>query len=244
MAYDHSRKIGNQGDVVKHSALYNCVMHLIERSTPSERFIYAESHCGRASYILPEGGEWGRGVRLLASKPRDARGRHPRIDAYFQAALSSRVCIGQQFYGSSNIAFRCLRSNDRDFDFVLFETDVHAYDDLVRFYTPWMGNVELCNRDGYAGLENLAIRGRPASASLVLVDPPRLEPAEIASCLGHLKGKRIPYVCWTPGTRPAVVTGTRPLPTGSSASGPTWGSTSRSGGPSRPERLSRRSGAA
>jgi 23S rRNA A2030 N6-methylase RlmJ len=192
MPYDHSRKIGNQGDVVKHSVLHNCVSQLLSRSAQEETFTYAESHCGRPSYILPEGSEWKHGIGLLSSKTNEARKDFPRIEAYFQSTLSSQMKVGQQYFGSSNIVFRCLRTTSHHFRLELFETDVHAYDDLTRFYAPWSADVHLNNRDGYEGVRSLA------SASLVLIDPPSLETERIASCIGDLRNKKISYICWTP----------------------------------------------
>ena len=192
MAYDHSAKIGNQGDVVKHSVLHNCVLDLLSRPVQDETFTYAESHCGRASYVLPEGGEWKHGIGLLSSKTNEAREASPRIEAYFQSSLSSRMKVGQRYFGSSNIVFRCLRSKSHKLRFELNEIDVHAYDDLERFYNPWLANIYLHNRDGYEGISNLV------SASLVLIDPPNLDPTSISRCISHLRERKIPYVCWTP----------------------------------------------
>ena len=194
MPYDHSRKIGNQGDVVKHSVLHNCVSHLLSCSPKEKVFRYAESHCGRPIYVLPDGkgSEWTRGIGLISSKTNEARTACARIDDYFRSNLSSHMKVGQQYFGSSNIVFRCLRAASRDFCFDLFETDVHAYDDLTRFYTPWLQSVHLNNTDGYNGVENLD------SASLILIDPPSLETEKIANCIAILKEKKIPYICWTP----------------------------------------------
>ena len=44
MAYDHSDKIGNQGDLVKHYALYLCLKKLLDNHPANTPFIYAESH--------------------------------------------------------------------------------------------------------------------------------------------------------------------------------------------------------
>lgn len=192
MAYDHSRKIGNQGDIVKHALLHNCVLHLVQKLASDSSFVYAESHTGRACYILPEGGEWKHGLGLLSSKTNDARSVHSRIEEYFRSSLSSRMKVGQQYFGSSNIVFRCLRSTSHKFRFELHETDVHAYDDLKRYYAPWLSDICLHNHDGYEGLSGLS------SATLVLIDPPSLEVQKIVNCIKRLQEKNISYICWTP----------------------------------------------
>jgi len=150
---------------VKHALLHNYVLHLVQKLASDCPFVYAESHTGRACYILPEGGEWKHGLGLLSSKTNDARSVHSRIEDYFRSSLSSRMKVGQQYFGSSNIVFRCLRSTSHKFRFELHETDVHAYDDLKRYYAPWLSDIRLHNHDGYEGLFGLT------SATLVLIDP-------------------------------------------------------------------------
>jgi len=63
--YDHSRKIGNEGDVIKHPVLAKVVESLAE-SVEKKPFVYAESHTGRPFYVLQKGGEWERGVGKLS----------------------------------------------------------------------------------------------------------------------------------------------------------------------------------
>ena len=53
MAYDHPDKIGNQGDLVKHYALYLCLKTLFEKHPADTPFVYAESHADRAESPSP-----------------------------------------------------------------------------------------------------------------------------------------------------------------------------------------------
>jgi 23S rRNA A2030 N6-methylase RlmJ len=192
MVYDHSRKIGNQGDVVKHSVLYNCVVALIRHGLANGPFKYVESHCGRAVYVLPEGGEWWHGIRKLSEKPKSLLDNHPFIHAYCEAMLTPRMKVGQQYFGSSNIVFRTLRSNQCRLRLELHETEQHAYDDLRRYYFPWGEDVHLHNSCGYEGIQALQ------QASLVLIDPPALDADQIQKCVTNLNNNKVPFICWTP----------------------------------------------
>src|SRR4051794_32128615 len=59
MPYNHSRKAGNQGDVWKHFLLLSA---LAETLRPGAKYLYRESHAGASAHILPERGEWRRGI--------------------------------------------------------------------------------------------------------------------------------------------------------------------------------------
>ena len=62
MPYDHSAKIGNQGDVVKHIALFAALRHLLKGRSADGEFVCADIHAGRPDYVLPEKGEWQYGI--------------------------------------------------------------------------------------------------------------------------------------------------------------------------------------
>jgi len=66
MKYDHSAKIGNRGDVIKHAVLAAVVDRLLQDD--DKPFSYVETHTGRAEYILPKGGEWRKGIRRLQNR--------------------------------------------------------------------------------------------------------------------------------------------------------------------------------
>ena len=192
MAYDHSRKIGNEGDVAKHAVLHNCVEHLLGRLSPEEVFVYGDSHSGRPVYVLPKVGEWTRGVQLVSRLTEAALEGHPRVEAYRQALIPYQMQAGQRYFGSSDVVFRCVRQQGKACRFHLFEMDPHAHDDLVRHFLPWRDVVGVTQGDGYGGIMALE------AASFVLVDPPSLEDDLVGECLESLHARSIPFVCWTP----------------------------------------------
>jgi 23S rRNA A2030 N6-methylase RlmJ len=190
MAYNHERKIGNEGDVVKHTVLHNVVLHLLDLNSSTE-FIYADSHSGRASYVLPGVGTWPRGVGRLSRTTKVARENRRYVSSFWDQHLCSKLSPGRSYYGSSNIVFRVCRSRGKKLHFDLFETDPHAHDDLRRFFFPW-NEVVIHQRDGYSGVCEVD------NPSLVLVDPSSLDLRNIPVCLRQLRGRNVPYICWTP----------------------------------------------
>jgi 23S rRNA A2030 N6-methylase RlmJ len=190
MAYDHARKFGNEGDVVKHTVLHNVVLHLLE-SNSDACFNYADSHCGRPSYTLSPTGDWKDGVGHLSKTTKESREPRPFIRSYWDEHLCSPLTGGRSYYGSSNIVFRVCRSRGKKLHFDLFETDPHAHDDLRRFFFPW-NEVVIHQRDGYSGVCEVD------NPSLVLVDPSSLDLRNIPACIQRLRDKTVPYICWTP----------------------------------------------
>lgn len=209
MAYDHSKKIGNEGDLVKHAVLHECVNHLlnVQPKNSSAVFKYVEAHCGRAVYVLPEHGDWQRGIgdfSKLGWKSMGANDKKARssLIPYFNEHLSANICSGQQYYGSSGIVFRILRRrrndtvirNEQDsYSLKLYDLDIHVCDDLSRYYGPVTDRVKINMRDGFTAVRKLKLD----EASLVLIDPPDRKFEPVVTAVQHLEAIGVPYICWT-----------------------------------------------
>ena len=63
MMYDHNKKAGNQGDVVKHTALIAAAGELIAKSKGT--FKYADTFAGYPINLLRSDGEWRNGIDKL-----------------------------------------------------------------------------------------------------------------------------------------------------------------------------------
>jgi 23S rRNA A2030 N6-methylase RlmJ len=203
MSYDHSKKIGNEGDLVKHVVLHNCTTHLLANNPISEQnpFIYFECHAGRPHYILPEKGEWKNGIgSLIGGATIEERSKKASVDSFCKAHLQNDVSSGMQYFGSSNIVFRTIRAStmEQSFKIILHDTDPDVIDDLASYFAPWISQMSINQSSGYLGLSS--ILKNSITPSLVLLDPPSLETTKISPCIKILREKKISYICWTPRT--------------------------------------------
>lgn len=193
MAYDHSTKIGNCGDLVKHAVLSTVVDKMLANHLGV--FEYVETHSGRAEYILPGTGEWKQGIGQLTWSSSDIEHCKPYLEGFFGKsgnAFKPPSC-GQRYPGSSGIVFGITQQRKSPFQFTLHDTDAMVVADLRRFYSPWP-HVNIMNVDGLAGLRRLS-----RTPSLVLIDPPNLQDrSQIIEAMTLLSTAHVPFICWTP----------------------------------------------
>lgn len=196
MAYDHSRKAGNLGDVWKHSVLV-ALADVV--SGNSEPFRYVECHAGAPIHELTKNAEWRRGVDTFT---REASGRS-------RYAAMAREWLERKRYPASwvFVADRLSR-RFQQVQIELFDVSDHVtaqYGALPDLQVP--GNVQWSFRqaDGYAEVARLE------SADLVFLDPPYSPDAEedwrrLRQACQTLMAHRIAFAAWYPfywPTRPA-----------------------------------------
>jgi 23S rRNA A2030 N6-methylase RlmJ len=198
--YDHSKKIGNEGDLVKAAVLARLVTVRLEQE-PATPFVYAESHSGRAEYTLPENGQWKNGVgefvaivtaKLgIAWRDRLVEGRSNLVP-YMQANLNGEIGVGSEYFGSSRMALELIKQNGTSFRFHLWDTNQLVCDDLKAAYSG-LAEISVHHGDGYDGVTRL---GR---ASFALVDPISVaqEKNRILGALSLLARNSTPFLCWT-----------------------------------------------
>jgi 23S rRNA A2030 N6-methylase RlmJ len=214
MAYDHSDKIGNQGDLVKHYALYLCLKQLLDNHPANTPFIYAESHAGWPEYVLPKGGGWKQGIGAFSKIARGRNGlKGTGLGEFDEIFIGRKLKTGMKYLGSTGIAFRLLRGgakplrqHGQPFTMKLWEQSLPAVEDLTRYYHPWMqphlGNnppptqlVEINPADGFSGVQTAG------KLNFVLIDPPSIKDAEkVFTLITHLHRQQTPYLCWMPRT--------------------------------------------
>ena len=207
MPYDHSTKIGNEGDLIKHIVLFRAIQQSLNLKQDGGPFQYAESNAGRPQYVLPKMGGWGRRIGKFSTNKRLTKYRAmlrkrpvPEIvdscvefDSEF---IGRRITTGMTYPGSVGLAFRLLRENNVDFRMMLWELDVAAADECVRFFYPWRNEVDVKNADGYSGLMEAG------PIDLALIDPPSLSHAKSArDVMSHLDKQNSNFVCWMPRTK-------------------------------------------
>ncbi len=157
MAYNHSRKAGNRGDVWKH-----CVLVALADTMCGSResFGYVECHAGAPIHELIKHGEWWRGVGRVA---KDALGGSPCYVGELRRWLARKQYPASWIFVAKRLARRFARVEVSLFD---------RADDVAAQYPPPTteipSNVRLIFRqaDGYAEAARLD------SADLVFLDPP------------------------------------------------------------------------
>jgi hypothetical protein len=217
-AYDHAKKIGNQGDTFKHAVL----AHLLSRvAKEGSSFQYVETNAGRPLCVLPEKGEWTRGVgalsasRALAEDDRSDGGKFDALGAYRANCLTGAMQVGSVYPGSTEIAFRALRALGGPFEMRLWETHAATFDDLTRHFFPWAARqdarVIVEQADGYELLSGALDSG--LVPTFVLVDPPDASRVtRLESLLSRLVELKVAFLCWTPKGGNSSVPATRPAP--------------------------------
>lgn len=156
---DHSKKAGNQGDVVKHVALIAACRIVFNGSGRS--FRYVDGFAGPAGSLLLPGGEWTRGVGKV---DRSAEPVSPDVGKWFQWYLPRPQVVGSRYPGSALIAADIARDLEKRLTMTLFDISCDAVCDL-RSVLPKAQVVH-----DSVSQENVAV----GSADLLFIDPPRL----------------------------------------------------------------------
>lgn len=208
MAYDHTEKVGNEGDVVKHAVLAAITAKLFNASDPDAIFSYIETHAGYSEYTLPkrEGNRelgWEKGIKKLASLSATAWPDvlHPYRDAVLDQAINEArrgarsndeiVRSFDRYPGSSALVFKLIR-NRGAFNFILHDINPSAIVDLC-LYFPFWESVKVRREDGLDAIRTCN------SESLVLIDPPDLKQMkEILDAIAHAKDQGSSIIAWTP----------------------------------------------
>lgn len=205
--YDHSTKIGNQGDVVKHVALFTAIRQLLKDWPLDRDFVYADIHAGRPEYVLPDKGEWQQGIRPLSANQQLVADRLNRselgsrlgtVGEFDEAFLNRLLVPGMVYPGSSGIAFRLLSKAKVPFQLILCETNRSAADDIKSHFHALQAAVTVLCGDGYE-----LVKG-DSPLSFVLIDPPALEIDAVIQAMKALNARNVPFICWTPRTSRSV----------------------------------------
>ncbi|MFH0823493.1 MAG: hypothetical protein V2B18_12135 [Pseudomonadota bacterium] len=198
--YDHSKKIGNEGDLVKAAVLARLVTGRLEQE-PATPFVYAESHSGRAEYILPDNGEWKNGVGKFVSMVTEKLGADWRnrlledqsnLAPFIRANLTGDIDTGAEYFGSSRMVLELVKQSGKPFSLHLWDTNQLVCNDLKDAYSGH-ADFSVHHGDGYDGVSRL---GR---ASFALVDPISVaqEKDRILALLASLTSAFTPFLCWT-----------------------------------------------
>ena len=111
MAYTHSTKCGNPGDIAKHPLLPRLVQHLSEENA-SSLFLYADTHTARPTYVLERNGEWEHGIGEFYNRLQSLSNvstDFPNLKPYLDLCLNEPPRPGSEYPGSSGLVFRMLK---------------------------------------------------------------------------------------------------------------------------------------
>lgn len=163
MEYDHHKKAGNEGDVVKHVALIAAIDSLLSAKR-FETFRYADTFAGYAYSPLIHGNEWPSGVGKVVEHELQLDD-NPHTKLWHEWYLKGRPTLhGGVYPGSSLIVHDLCKYHDTDSAFAFWDISPSVIANLMETY-------------GGTGYE---IHPRPAvsdelavtNADFVFIDPP------------------------------------------------------------------------
>lgn len=184
MAYDHSRKAGNQGDVWKHFLLLSAFSKALP---PKAGFLYRESHAGAPTHVLGERGEWRRGIGRVLPAAADLE-----ATPYLQQFPSS-IGPGYSYPSSWSQVAEYARSQGRSVTLELFDTS----EEVSQAVGDQGESVRFSRSDGFESI----LRSPPAD--LTLIDPPyhpiaKQDWANVRRCISSLLEQRARWLVWYP----------------------------------------------
>ncbi len=129
MPYDHCKKAGNQGDVVKHVALVAAARHAL--AATSGKFSYVDAFAGRAGSLLLPGGEWMHGIGRL---DRTAPVQSPDLRDWLGLYLARPQLVGSRYPGSALMVWDVATSAGRSISMTLWDISEAAVKDLKQVF--------------------------------------------------------------------------------------------------------------
>ena len=133
MSYDHHKKAGNQGDVVKHVALIavlDTILHDFERAD----FHYADTFSGYAYSPLIKGNEWENGIDKVFGEGVRLK-QNPHTKLWCEWYLQGRPeLLGGVYPGSSQIACDVCRSHEKQPFLSLWDVSPAVVANLMETY--------------------------------------------------------------------------------------------------------------
>ena len=104
--YDHSNKIGNKGDLIKHFALTIATKFLVENK---DSYAYLDVHSGRSSYELPDSGEWKTGIGKFAEICQSQKSLTDNLQYFCKVHSIESIPHSKKYFGSSRIILNVLQ---------------------------------------------------------------------------------------------------------------------------------------
>lgn len=208
VTYDHGKKAGNQGDVIKHVALIAALDGMLSAGASiGTPFRFADLFAGYAKTNLPPNGEWPQGIGVAAERLGIDRGPRNKHVLDWAAYLGQTVGAGNSYPGSSLIARDVILRNRRRPKLAMWDiapAPLESLRSILGSCADWDANVH----DKPA----LATHPDVLDTDFLLLDPPDVL-THGDPCLSLLEGVRRsvqkPFLVWLPIT---VKTGKKGVP--------------------------------
>ena len=166
MPYDHSNKVGNQGDLIKHFVLATVIKNIKPKHSA---FNYFEVHTGYAEYSLEDTGAWQQGIGKFISTYCNTSRSNDEFNYFIDHLNLENINSDKRYLGSSKIVEKCMRDNDtNEFKFFLCDTNPEVCKQLEASYAGY-NNVHITCADGYNQAKQFQ------HADLVFIDPPDID---------------------------------------------------------------------
>ena len=203
MAYDHSRKAGNRGDVWKHAVLVALTDAI---AADSDSFHYVESHAGAPFHDLKHGREWRHGAGTVAGSA-SCGSRYVDLAGEW---LRTRQYPAGWVFAADRLARRFEHVDVKLFDMSDDVEERYQRLRLSELRLPSNVRVKFQRQDGYSAAERL----EAADADLVFLDPPYYPDSkkdwrrvhDVCRTLGE---RKLTFAAWYPfywPTRPRRLT--------------------------------------
>jgi len=189
--YDHSRKIGNKGDLIKHFALTVAVK---EMATGKDAFCYLDVHSGRSTYDLPDFGEWKTGIGKFAKHCLDQQSLSADLRYFCEVQSVADVSQTRKYAGSSRIILNVLRGvGVKRISPILCDTNREVCQDLGTQFQDAQ-TVEIFCADGYQMAQEVE------EVDLVFIDPPDIQDhyQPFMTLIRYCVTQGKPFVSWNP----------------------------------------------
>ncbi|MEW4490750.1 23S rRNA (adenine(2030)-N(6))-methyltransferase RlmJ [Thalassoglobus sp. JC818] len=189
--YDHSKKIGNQGDVIKHACWVSLLVYALNQNPDG---IVADIHAGRREYELPQTGEWKNGIGKLAELIHEHSPLSSVLESYAGKFIAKDLAAGSRYFGSCGISQELIRNAGTNAQLWLCDTNEEVTKALIESFAG-SSNVSVRNTDGYSLCMEL-----DTNVTAVLIDPPSIETEQTVAAIEHLNKYQIQFLCWMPRT--------------------------------------------
>ena len=192
MSYNHATKVGNRGDVWKHFALLVAVRASLAQG--HQRFRYCETHCGQALYVLPEQGEWRRGIgRILPVSP-------PLNSYPYFSQFSKALDAGDSYPSSWLQVGSFLLGQGASFALEIYDISPEVAEAIAVTNHSIIAHASFKRADGF---EALLRSDASNAADFTLIDPPYSPDSEhnwkqAVRCAALLNKRAARFLIWYP----------------------------------------------